>query len=180
MYYNQFFFFLSRLQICSYLFCELLKIAFYLHCSVGGPLHHYLLPADDRMIGFLLGFSLVFLTKSWIYSSNYYYFFSESSDFSALIWFRDLRWDSSHLLLEEYASAHRLRHLFLVFFFFLCVCRCLQAKYLILPGKWRSRLHSCWSLQRDGTHKSLLLSLSELTEDIVGITGSPQTPHWQP
>lgn len=115
------FFFLSRLQICSYLFCELLKIAFYLHCSVGGPLHHYLLPADDRMIGFLLGFSLVFLTKSWIYSSNYYYFFSESSDFSALIWFRDLRWDSSHLLLEEYASAHRLRHLFLVFFFFVCV-----------------------------------------------------------
>lgn len=75
---------------------------------------------------FLLGFSLVFLTKSWIYSSNYYYFFSESSDFSALMWFRDLRWDSSHLLLEEYASAHRLKHLFL---FFLCVC------VQVSPGK---------------------------------------------
>lgn len=55
---------------------QLLKIVFYLHCSVGGPLHHYLLPADDRMIGFLLGFSMVLLAKCyWKYSSKILFFF---------------------------------------------------------------------------------------------------------
>lgn len=55
---------------------QLLKIVFYLHCSVGGPLHHYLLPADDRMIGFLLGFSMVLLAECyWKYSSKILFFF---------------------------------------------------------------------------------------------------------
>lgn len=52
---------------------QLLKIVFYLHCSVGGPLHHYLLPADDRMIGFLLGFSMV-AECYWKYSSKILFF----------------------------------------------------------------------------------------------------------
>lgn len=65
-----------RLQIGWFSLPEqLLKIVFYLHCSVGGPLHHYLLPADDRMIGFLLGFSMVLLAKCyWKYSSKIFFF----------------------------------------------------------------------------------------------------------
>lgn len=58
-----------------FLLPELPKIVFYLHCSVGGPLHHNLLPADDRMIGFLLGFSMVLLPKCyWKYSRKIYFF----------------------------------------------------------------------------------------------------------
>jgi len=49
---------------------------FCLHCLVGGPFHHYLLPADDRMIGFLLGFSMVLFAKCyWKYSSKFFLFF---------------------------------------------------------------------------------------------------------
>lgn len=65
-----------RLQIGWFSLPEqLLRIVFYLHRSVGGPLHHYLLPADDRMIRFLLGFSMILLAKSyWKYSSKIFFF----------------------------------------------------------------------------------------------------------
>lgn len=76
---------------------QLLKIVFNLHCSVGGPLRHYLLPVNDRMIGFLLGISMLLLVKCyWKYSSNILSFFCknllifqhlESFDGTLLIYF---------------------------------------------------------------------------------------------
>lgn len=54
---------------------HLLQIVFNLLCSVGGPLHHYLLSVDDRMIGFLLGFYIVLLAKCyWKYPGKIIFF----------------------------------------------------------------------------------------------------------
>lgn len=92
---------------------QLLKIVFYLHCSVGGPLHHYLLPADNRMIGFLLGFSMVLLAKCyWKYSSKIFFFLGICWFFKIyVVW-----WVEVGFFSPTFGKAvHGLRHLFLGF-----------------------------------------------------------------
>ncbi|KAL9854604.1 uncharacterized protein GJ701_003928 [Geothlypis trichas] len=58
---------------------HLLRIVFNLLCTVGDPLHHYLMSIDDRMIGFLQGISMVLLVKCyWKYPGKIVYFFPET------------------------------------------------------------------------------------------------------